>query len=29
MAPDVPHDVHAEQDSRMLLTVSLEPKTAR
>jgi quercetin dioxygenase-like cupin family protein len=26
MAPDVPHDVHAEQDSRMLLTVSLEPK---
>ena len=29
MAPDVPHDVHAEQDSRMLLTVSLEPKTPR
>ena len=25
MAPDIPHDVHAEEESRMLLTVCLQP----
>ena len=29
MAPDVPHDLHAENDSRMLLTVCLEPRAPR